>query len=171
MQIVSGINIKPYEDSGSVNIHAEQLALKKIQEYGRNIITLIAVVGDLQADTQSGSIADTLHPCGLCRDALDASGLVDDERTLVVSALPDLQTLEFYSFGALKKFHEGGQNEGIYTVRLPELELLTPFEPISNEPLKLIDTPEIQAEEDIWEENVELPLLQFRLTGAWPTSS
>lgn len=168
MQVLSGINIKPDEDGGSINIHAEQLALQKMKDSGGDVVPLIAVVGELQPDTQSGMLADTLHPCGLCRDALDSSGFVDDVKTIIVSALPDLRTLEFYSFGALKKFHEESTSQGIYSVRLPELELLTPFAPESYEPHRLQDSPKIRAEEEIWRTAVEFPLLQYRLNGTWP---
>ncbi len=167
MQMVSGINIKP-ESESVINVHAKQLALQKLKDRGASIISLIAVVGELQADTQSGMLAETLHPCGLCRDKLSESGYVNPTKTLVVSALPDLRTLEFYTFKALSEFHTDGYRDNILSVKLPEMELLTPFEPKSQEPYKLVDTPEIQAEEDIWEQNVEMPLLHYRLTGEWP---
>lgn len=171
MQIVSGINIKPQEDS-AINIHAEQLALQKMNDRNGDIISLIAVVGDVQPDTQSGRLAKTLHPCGLCREALLASGVVDDDRTLVVGALPDLRTIEMYPFGALTDFHQHNDYTRIFPVNLPELELLKPYEVADpTVPVVLSETAESNAEEDIWEESVELPLLSFRLTGHWPSSS
>lgn len=170
MQMVSGINIKP-ESESVVNIHAEQLALQKLKDRGASIISLIAVVGELQADTQSGMLAETLHPCGLCRDKLGDSGYIDTDKTLVVSALPNLRTLEFYPFKALGEFHDGGQTNNIHSVKLPDLELLTPFIADPSKPYQLINTPKGDAEEEIWQEHVEMPLVHYRLTGSWPTSS
>jgi cytidine deaminase len=171
MQIHAGVNIKPEQDS-VINVHAEQLALQKIKDFGGDIITIVAVVGELQEDTQSGRLAETLHPCGLCREKLDASGLIDQQKSLIVSALPDLRTIEMYSFSALQAFHDSHDTSGIYSVTLPDLELLRPFTVSdTSTPYSLIDTPESDAEEEIWQREVELPLYHFRHTGQWPNSS
>lgn len=171
MQIFAGVNIKPEKDS-VINIHAEQLALQKIRDFGGDVITIVAVVGELQEDTQSGRLAETLHPCGLCRGKLDESGLVDPKKSLIVSALPDLRTIEMYSFEALEQFHTHNNADGIFRVQLPEMELLSPFKPTNpSEPYTLIDSPELDAEEDIWFNQVELPLIHFRQTGCWPIAN
>lgn len=170
-RLLSGINVNP-QKNGELNMHAEQLVLQKIKDWGANLITLITVVGEVQADTQSGFLAKTLHPCGLCREALDQSGYVDDDRTIVASALPDLRTLEMYSFGALKEFHKTGDFIDIYQARLPNLELLTPFvPPIDGSPVALDESPQMRQEEEIWESAVGIPLLNYRLTGQWPAQA
>ncbi len=170
-RLLSGLNVTP-QKNGELNMHAEQLALQKVSDWGANLISLIAVVGEVQADTQSGFIADTLHPCGLCREALDESETIDDDRTIIASALPDLRTIELYSFGALKRFHETGNFREIYQAKLPELELLTPFIPPSNgQAITLEDTPELRREERIWESTIGIPLLNYRLTSQWPQST
>lgn len=167
----SGFNIKPEEET-EVNVHAEQLALTKIiNNIGAvAVITMVVVVGKLQADTQSGHLAHTLHPCGLCRNALTDSGLLNQERTLVVSALPDFRTIEMYSPQSLHRFHETGDSSGIYRVLdLPDMELLKPFEPKdSNKPYRLVENPTENIEEKIWFEKVGLPLFHFSQSGQWP---
>ncbi len=171
MQVFAGVNIKPEKES-VINIHAEQLALQKINDFGGDVITIVAVVGELQEDTQSGRLAETLHPCGLCREKLSESGLIDPARSLVVSALPNLRTIEMYSFEALEQFHTHDDATGIFGVSLPEMELLKPFKPENpSEPYTLFDTPEQDVEEDIWFNKVELPLAHFRLTGHWPIAN
>lgn len=171
MQYFAGVNIKPEKDS-AINIHAEQLALQKIKDFGGKVITIVAVVGELQEDTQSGRLAETLHPCGLCRKKLYESGLIDPKRSLIASALPDLRTIEMYSFEALEQFHAHNDASGIFGVSLPEMELLKPFKPENpSVPYALINTPEQDAEEAIWFNEVELPLAHFRLTGHWPIAN
>jgi cytidine deaminase len=168
MQVFAGVNIKPEKES-VINIHAEQLALQKIRDFGGDVITLIAVVGELQEDTQSGMLAETLHPCGLCREKLATSGLVHPDKSLIVSALPDLRTIEMYSFNALERFHSSNDTSGIFGVSLPDMEMLTPFAPEdTSQPYTLQESPRQDAEEDIWFNAVELPLLQYRQTGTWP---
>lgn len=165
----TGINIKPEQES-VINVHAEQLALQKIKDFGGQVITMVAVVGELQADTQSGRLAETLHPCGLCRDKLADSGLLDQKRSLIVSALPDLRTIEMYSPEALNRFHDTQDDSGIFRVnRLPEMELLTPFVPSDTQtPITLRSTPQQDYEEDIWLEAVGIPLVTYSQTGSWP---
>lgn len=168
MQIFAGVNIKPEQES-VINIHAEQLALQKIKDFGADIITIVAVVGELQEDTQSGRLAETLHPCGLCRVKLAESGLVDPDKSLIVSALPDLRTIEMYSFSALQAFHTSHDTSGILTVTLPDLELLRPFTVTDTaQPYTLLDTEQSDREEEIWQQKVELPLYHYRLHGEWP---
>lgn len=165
----TGINIKPEQES-VINVHAEQLALQKIKDFGGQVITVVAVVGELQADTQSGRLAETLHPCGLCRDKLTESGLLDQERSLIVSALPDLRTIEMYSPEALTRFHDTQDDSGIFRVNgLPEMELLTPFVPSDTQtPITLRSTAKQDYEEDIWLEAVTIPLFTYSQTGSWP---
>ncbi len=166
MQILSGINIKPEKES-AINVHAEQLALQKIKDLGGDVISLIVVVGELQADTQSGRLATTLQPCGLCRDKLDRSGLVVDDGTIVVSALPDLRTMEMQLFGSLKLFHANNDDSGILRINLPEMDLLKPFKPSTNTPYALKESTKQDTEEAIWFQKIEVPLSTFRQTGSF----
>lgn len=166
LSFLSGINAKPDEDS-ELNMHAEQLAIQKAIDREDTAISMLVVVGDTQPDKQSGHEMHTLHPCGLCRDVMDASPLIDNEATLIVSAIPSFQTIEVYSLNALKKYHAKGddRDESLLTrFDFPALEL---FEPVvhdkDQEVIYLEDTNEIRKDEAVWDNSVGLFLLQRRM--------
>lgn len=160
MRYMSGVNIKPEEDS-VINIHAEQLALKKLLAEGFDMISMVVLVGETQNDQQSGRPMHTLHPCGLCRTKLLESDLVDPELTLVVSALPDFSAIEVANLTDLQRFHEAGDDSGIMKFDFEEpLEILTPHQ--GSEPVMLVDTPQTMVEERKWSEIVEVPLSERR---------
>lgn len=164
--LYSGINIKPDEET-AMNVHAEQLALQKVEDNAANHISAIVVVGEVQHDTQSGMLAETLHPCGLCRDKLASSPCVHMDETLIVSALPSFKTIELYSLSALNKFHQTGNSTEIARVNFDDdLELFKPFIPAEHDiPYTLKDTPESLAEEEIWDDSIGPILTRFRLSG------
>lgn len=120
---------------------SKQLSKKAIdRNYDR--ISVLAVVGDAQIDTQSGHPMCTLHPCGLCHDKLGDSGLIDPEWTLIVSATPDLRTMEAYNLNQLKQYHRDPRSIKLARFELPDMDLLKPVdESVGNAPIKLADTP------------------------------
>ena len=116
-QLLTGVNIKPDEQS-LLNVHAEQSTLRRTMYKGYEHISLLAVVGNTQHDQQSGHYMHTLHPCGLCRKALRGSRLIDPESTIIVSALPDLRTIEAYNLNQLDTYHDDPDS-----IELARLEL------------------------------------------------
>jgi len=160
-QIVTGANVKPDEES-AMNVHAEQVALQKAHDRHASAVSIIAVVGETQSDKQSGHDMHTLHPCGLCRGVMDHDSLIDNEATLIASALPDFSAIELYSVEGLKRYHETQDDSLITRFTLPHLSLFDPVIP-QIEPVHLIDTDETLADERVWNESVGMFLLQRRL--------
>lgn len=156
MRFISGVNIKPEEDS-DINVHAEQLALKKLETDNFDMVSMVAVVGEIQHDQQSKKTMHTLHPCGLCRAVLLASPLIDKERTLIVSAVPDFSVIEIATILGLQKYHEEDNASEItrYNFDHP-LDILKP--PEGTGAIHLVDTPQMQAEEEMWFNTVGIPL-------------
>jgi cytidine deaminase len=165
-QFLTGVNIKPDEDS-SINIHAEQLALQKARDRGFTAVRMLVVVGNTQPDTQSGHEMHTLHPCGLCRQVIEDDPMVDNEVTLIASTTPDFHTLELYNLEGLKSFNETGSEAGIARFSFPDMPLLFAPAPVLQPgevyDIGAHDTPELRAEEAIWNNNVGSFLLQRRL--------
>lgn len=151
-QMVTGINVKP-DQTTSMNVHAEQVALQKVDDRRFSYVSTVAVVGSSQADKQSGHEMTTLHPCGLCRDAMAAHPAIDPELTLLASALPDLRTIELYSLASLQKFHDQGDGSGIQRFDLPDLQLLKPFEPRDGI-AEIDDSDETYEDERHWNDTV-----------------
>lgn len=167
LQFISGLNIKPEENS-IINIHAEQLALTKLEEDGFDMVSMIAVVGELQADQQSGKTMHTLHPCGLCRDIMLDSPIVDNELTLIVTAIPDFSVIEIANLASLRRFHEDGDESTITRFHFDKpLGILTPYDGVTPADLRLLDTPEAMAEEREWDRIIGNPLIErlHRLIG------
>jgi cytidine deaminase len=88
---VHGANAKPISGSDIINVHAEHTILSMV-ETGRqptehtHHVPLIGIIGDLQADQQSGTDTVTLHPCGICREVFQEEGSPIDNTSLVVTA-------------------------------------------------------------------------------------
>lgn len=150
-QFFSGINAKP-ESVTQVNIHAEQLAIQKAKDRGFTVIRIVAVVGETQEDTQSGHQMCTLHPCGLCRTAMENSPLIDNDKTLVVTALPDLRTIEVSNIRSLKRYHEEQDFSAIQRIDLPDLSILRPV--TTGAPIRLNDDDRTRQEERIWDSKI-----------------
>lgn len=158
LRYISGVNIKPEENS-EINIHAEQLALSKLAADGFDMVSMVAVVGEIQNDQQSKKVMHTLHPCGLCRTVLLQSPLIDNERTLIVSAVPDFSVIEIATIVGLQKYHEHDDASGITRFSFDEpLDILKPY--TGTGPIHLIDTPEMRAEEEIWDLKIREPLVE-----------
>lgn len=158
-RLVTGVNIKP-EQNSSINIHAEQSAIRKVAKAGFNAVSIIAVVGETQNDQQSGHEMCTLHPCGLCRGVLKASGLIDNDNTLIVTALPDLRTIELSTVARLEQYHDEQRFNEITRIDVPDLELLKPFEPTG--PVRLDDSDEMLFEDHAWHDLLDPHLFPLR---------
>lgn len=152
MRFMTGANVKPDEDS-TMNVHAEQVALQKARDRQFDVVSIVAVVGETQNDTQSGKEMHTLHPCGLCRAIMLQDALVDPKASLIVSALPDFSKIELYNLEALHAFHTTHDASGIQQFELPHLEM---FEPAPTDVAAHIieDTPESIREERIWNDSI-----------------
>lgn len=163
-QVLTGVNIKPDEES-PLNGHAEQMAIYKANDRDFNAVGIVAVVGETQADKQSGNHMHTLHPCGLCRDYMGNHPMIDPEATLIATALPSLRTIELSSLAGLRRYHDGADRsaDDVQLFELPALSLLEPFVPDGDQPVTLQDTPETLAEEQIWNDTIGATLTNWRL--------
>ena len=106
-----GGNNKPVEKSDVINVHAEhQLMIQametKLPGQAANI-PLFAVMGDLQPDQQTGLMAPTLHPCGVCRDAFMEPDTPIGPESICVTARADYTEVEWFTIGALNAYHRG----------------------------------------------------------------
>ncbi len=167
--MVSGANIKPEKDS-TINIHAEQSALQKVGDNGLDTISMMAIVSDTQRDQQSGKEMVTLHPCGICRGAMEASPHVHNETLVIASALPSLRTIELYDLPSLMHYHQDDHKEGatqetplITRFDFPDLELLRPATAPTDGATAAPHDPIRQGDEmAIWNETVGPYLAQKR---------
>ena len=148
MRFMTCANVKPDEDS-TMNVHAEQVALQKARDRNFDAVSIVAVVGETQSDTQSGNEMHTLHPCGLCRAVMLKDALVDPKASLIVSALPDFTKIELYNLDSLHAFHTTNDSTGIHKFELPHLKMFEPA-PTNVSEYILEDTPESVHEERIW---------------------
>ncbi len=162
LRFMTGVNIKP-EEGSVVNVHAEQLALHKLEKDEFDMVSMVVVVGETQPDQQSGKDMHTLHPCGLCRAKLLDSDIIDPDLTLVVCALPDFKTIEIASLNALKAFHESGDDSGLTRFTFEEdMEILSPP---PEGPVHLIDTPQSLHEQRVWDEVIGNAINERMLRG------
>jgi cytidine deaminase len=155
IEFLAGINAKDAEDT-PLNMHAEQLALRKSVTYGGDAISVITVVGETQTDAQSGHEMHTLHPCGKCRTKLFDSPLVHNDDTLIFTALPDFRTIEASTVNGLRKFHddEDPDPSQVTLFEFPEMNLLTPYTPPESGVIILKDTERKNEEERLWTETI-----------------
>lgn len=162
--ISPGINAKTNKD-GPLNMHAEQLALRTAETMGADMISIVTVVGETQTDTQSGHEMHTLHPCGLCRDKLTNHPMIDNDATLIFSALPDLRTIEAGTVNDLRAYHDGTNPDKsrITLFTLPDLELLRPFEAPKSGVVRIEDTEKDREEERLWVDSIGRYVLEHQL--------
>ncbi|HUC90045.1 MAG TPA: hypothetical protein VMR45_04540 [Patescibacteria group bacterium] len=98
---IHGVNRKPQEN-GPINIHAEDTVLDTTAELGRGLLSVLAIVADIQPDDGSRLNTPTLTPCSnRCTPRLKASSHID-ERTLILSAATDLKTVQCYDVQTLE---------------------------------------------------------------------
>ncbi|MEO6761748.1 MAG: hypothetical protein ABI220_05275 [Candidatus Saccharimonadales bacterium] len=173
-QFVHGANIKPVQGLEEINIHAEHSILSKCEverepSETASIITL-AVVGDIQPDQQSGQATTTLHPCGVCREQFEDPACPVDEETLIVTANPELTTIEAFCLDGLRRLHQSNDPSGILTVQfdhplrileLPDWYMEGQQRGVVAPPFN--DTPEEIADEKEFNIRLILPLLTSRL--------
>ncbi len=159
-QIVTGINVKPDQVS-EMNVHAEQAALQKVDDRGFTSVSMVAVVGETQNDSQSNKEMKTLHPCGLCRGVLSHHPAIHPENTLILSALPTLRTIEAYSLNALQNYHNNHDPSGIAIFEFPDMEILKPFVPAS-EAVQSLDELADNSEE-VWDNTIGVFLHNWRM--------
>lgn len=160
-QFTDGHNIKREPGEAAVNIHAEQFALERARQLEIEAVSMVVVVSETQPDQQSGHEMCTLHPCGLCRDAMSDNPLINDSTTLIASALPSFRTIELYDLRSLRDFHDNDPNAQITRFDLPPLKI---FEPVvdSGAPIRLADDEETFAEEKIWNDSIGTYLARRR---------
>ncbi len=157
LRYLTGVNIKP-EEGSVVNVHAEQLALHKLEKDGFDMVSMVVVVGETQPDQQSGKDMHTLHPCGLCRGILLQSNIVDPDLTMIVCAVPDFTTIEITSLNGLRTYHENGDDSGITRFEFDsDMEMLSPP---PEGPVHLIDTPKSIEEQRKWDEIIGIALAE-----------
>jgi cytidine deaminase len=163
-QILPGINAKTNED-GPLNMHAEQLALRTAKAIKADMVSIVAVVGETQADQQSGHEMHTLHPCGKCRTKLADDPMIDNDATLIFSALPSLRTIEVGTVNSLLAYHEDNEPDqsGVTLFEFPDLELLQPFTPPVHGVVRLEDNERTDEEERIWVNTIGHYVLQHQL--------
>lgn len=106
MGITNGMNIKPQQESGGWNLHAEQIALAKAERFNLNHIFGIAVIGDESDLDANPEQHPTLRPCRRCSDMFTDIDAIGDE-TLVLSATRDLGACELYSVKELRDHYAG----------------------------------------------------------------
>lgn len=148
-----GNNVK-VDDTDLINIHAEDIAIGKAADEHYQAVSVVSVIGPTQEDHGSGLHTKTLHPCGRCRDRLEAHPLISND-TLFVTANPDFKVIEFASLGGIKKLHDENDPSGMTTIELHESEEL--FTPL----IELEARTEItEAQDDEWQEKVGVYLLQ-----------
>lgn len=112
-----GANIKP-EANGITNVHAEIPILGKVAEAGAGILSVMAVAGDVQRDDTSGLLTPTLVPCAaVCTPALEASPHIDQSRSLIISATPSLDVVQYYDVPTLSEAHSTNNPDLLTTVR------------------------------------------------------
>ena len=87
-KVFIGYNIKPQEGEGP-NIHAEEIALFAAREEGYDTIIAITIVGETQADQQSGLITPNLHICGRCRLLLSSMPEVKNATIILLAHFND----------------------------------------------------------------------------------
>lgn len=125
MAYVHGANAKPVAGSDIINVHAEHTVLSMVEDARRPgestyHIPLIAIIGDLQPDQQSGTNTSTLHPCGICRDMFYEDTSPIDDKSLIVTAASDFRVVEWCNRKALRALHETGDDSGIGRVEFVE---------------------------------------------------
>ena len=154
---IHGANMKP-TSTDEINVHAEHVLLRSIEKYMRPddhvSVPIVSVIGDYQADQQSGKHTRTLHPCGVCRGDFQTFERPSFETTLFVTAKPDLQVFEWFSLPELTAHHEGADQELAFAefdhpldiFSLPEAELAEHQDDIS-------------VDERLFDARVRIPIL------------
>jgi cytidine deaminase len=101
----TGANLKTAENIRPVC--AEQIAVSAARMAGYTRILGIVVVGEPQADHESGLTHKSLHPCGVCRRTLAALPEVHDDTQIIAGGIVGEKIhLEEFSFAELVRLHK-----------------------------------------------------------------
>lgn len=104
-KIFAAANIKPLKDGPKQC--AEAVAVSYAISNGYDLIVAIVVVGEPQADSESGIESVTLHPCYICRKFLSALPQVDKD-TIVLTVQNHEGNKEWHTFGQILQIHDHG---------------------------------------------------------------
>jgi cytidine deaminase len=102
MGFFSGFNVKPDEGQGSLNLHAEQVAIAKGRAHGLNRVIGITVYADPNDKDANPDEYATLRPCNRCVQMFQNIPEVTDN-TLVLGTNTDLTICELYNAGSLSE--------------------------------------------------------------------
>jgi|GEM_PF-2680319 len=170
-EIAHGANAKPTHDD-TINVHAEHTLMTKATEGclpGEVVsIPFVCIIGDVQADQQSGLDSATLHPCGLCREAFLQPDTPIGPQTMFLSATSDMQNFEWYSLSPLLAFHATGDRSGIGECQFQAPPLALTFDPASivrNGVARLSlleDEAFVQSDHEV-ADNLILPMTQYAM--------
>ena len=163
-----GANVKPV-DSDVINVHAEHelmIKAKESTEEGEEVnIPIMLVIGDLQADQQTGRESPALHPCGVCRGAFMEEDSPISQETLIVTANPGLTIFEWFSVRALNRFHATGEYRDMGMAEFPERPLS--FDRVEPDPvtgtisLSRLETDEYLASDHEVALRLTVPLMRY----------
>lgn len=167
--LLTGANAKPVPGDDTINVHAEHTIMTFARELARPgekvVVPLLVIAGDLQPDQQTGRSSPTLHPCGVCRDSFTEPGSPITDETLALTISPGFDTYQWFSIGALRAFHDHGDESGIHTVEFGERPLsLMPFTPeLNSGPVSLaqFETPEYIESDRIISEKLTGPMAGY----------
>lgn len=147
MGTMVGGNIKP-EQTGGLNLHAEQIALAKASNNNLDYIFGIAVWGDPTDLDANPNHSPTRTPCRRCDKMFSELPEVKPD-TLIVSSNADLSVCELYTVEELKRYYQN-----------PEA-----FGPISDMPCySLAD----DMDDTAYEETVFIPHLLPKIIDLYP---
>lgn len=100
-----GVNRKPAK-SGPIDIHAEAAVLEEAAQSTSLPLSVLALVADVQPDDTTNLLTPTLLPCSrACLPKLEASPHIDP-KSLIVSAGPDMTTVQYYDIHTLREAYE-----------------------------------------------------------------
>ncbi|MGD0284160.1 MAG: hypothetical protein ABSB12_00995 [Candidatus Saccharimonadales bacterium] len=108
-----GGNIKP-EQTGGLNLHAEQIALAKARKIKLNCIFGIAVWGDPTDLDANPNHSPTRIPCRRCDKMFSELPEIKPE-TLIVSSNADLSVCELYTVEELRRYYQNPDAYGPIT--------------------------------------------------------
>jgi cytidine deaminase len=151
-----GVNVK-VDDTDTINIHAEDLAVGKAAARGCDAVSVLTVIGPTQEDHVSGKHTSTLHPCGRCRGRLSNNALIRDD-TLVVTAREDFSMIDVSDINGIKLLHDEGDDCGVRSFKLTQSQkLFTPVDVPETGVIVLGDKYEVDSSE--WDETIGMYLL------------
>ena len=154
----TGYNLKPSETS-DVNIHAEDIALAKINRTPTNAVALLALSGLPLEDRESGVKPKTLHPCQQCRTMLEEHSSFDHS-VPIVSATPDGTAISYGTLRDYQAFHQG-ETDALKVIEFESgLSLFAPL-PIPGDTVTLADN--IPKDEKLWTQKFVLPYTSWIL--------